>query len=384
MSKKLAFVFCRNDERSVAAYREATEAGHAVALLDANLDASLRDALVWRYEPELVYGLSDTPIRRYVNELPPHPDLSLLLSTSGSTGSPKFVRLSRAAVKHNALMIAQALEIDEYERPILSLPMHYSYGLSVLNSHLVARARVVLTDEPITSAAFWDTVRREECTSLAGVPYTFQMLKRLDLDALDVPSLKTLTVAGGKLAPSLVSHFTKVMAKRGGRFVEMYGQTEATARIAIDGHVLPGAKVRIEAGEVVYSGPNVMMGYAENRDDLARGDDLGGELYTGDLGRIKDDGRLVITGRTKRIAKVYGLRINMDEVEAMLSTHGPTAVVEGDEQLVIYCEDIGLPELRRVFADRLRIHHGALVFRRVEQLPRTAAGKVDYDALSRA
>jgi long-chain acyl-CoA synthetase len=352
MSKQLAFVFCRNDERTLAAYRDAIRAGHAVMLLDANVDSS-----------EIV--------RRYQGASPIHPDLALLLSTSGSTGSAKFVRLSYAAVDHNAQMIAEVLEIDEYERPILSLPLHYSYGLSVLHSHAVKCADGVLTEEPVTSAAFWDTVRLERCTSLAGVPYTFEVLKRLDLDKLNVPSLKTLTVAGGKLAPELVSHFTEVMARRGGRFIEMYGATEATARIAINGRALPGGHIRIDGGEVVYRGPNVMMGYAEGRADLARGDDLGGELRTGDLGYLDSANRLVITGRIKRIAKVYGLRVNLDEVEAML---GAVAVVEGDDRLLIYCEG-------DISTDRLRIRHE---IRQVEQLPRKANGKVDYAALSRA
>jgi acyl-CoA synthetase (AMP-forming)/AMP-acid ligase II len=311
-------------------------------------------------------------------------------------------------VEHNARMIAKALELDEHERPITSLPLHYSYGLSVLNSHLAQRACLVLTDEPLTSKSFWDIFRRERCTSMAGVPYTYQILRRLELDKLGLPSLSTLTQAGGKLDVNLVKHFSDIMSRRGGRFFVMYGQTEATARIAVlpaslvsskpeaAGRVLCEGELRIEAngvalppgqiGEVTYRGVNVMMGYAENREDLMRGDELGGELRTGDLGYLDEEGVLFITGRSKRIAKVFGLRINLEEVEAMLRVHGDTAVLGATDQLIIYCEygdEEFFSACRRMVAEKLKIHHQAFVFKRVELLPRNANGKIDYQRLQR-
>src|SRR5207244_3442012 len=126
-----------------------------------------------------------------------HPDLALLLSTSGSTGSPKFVRLTRSNVEANAASICAALKIRPVDRAITSLPIHYSYGLSVLNTHLHSGAGVVLTDEGLISPAFWETFRVQECTSFAGVPYSYQILNRLDPDRLNVPSLDTMTQAGG-------------------------------------------------------------------------------------------------------------------------------------------------------------------------------------------
>ncbi len=425
--KLLVFCFIRNNIRSVTAYLGALEAGHAVVLLDPDLEPSLKLSLIALYRPGLILesGDTETPGRSgYRCGIPTedgpsiwssdepaageiHEQLTLLLSTSGSTGSPKLVRLSRDNVLSNALAIRDALEIGSDERAISSLPFYYSYGLSVLHSHLAAGASVVLTDEKITSSAFWERVRATECTSFAGVPYMYMILDRLRLDNLNVPSLKTLTQAGGKLGNELIFRFHQLMSRRGGRFFVMYGQTEATARIAVLPHsCLPeklgsvgkailGGTLRVEqadgepagpgqSGELVFNGPNVMMGYASGPDDLALGDAMHGELRTQDIGCCDADGFFVITGRSRRFAKLFGLRINLDEIEAMLKVHGPTAVIDGENQLLIYCEhgESGhYAEYGTLLADRLKLHKTAFRFHKVDRLPLTSNGKIDYPRL---
>jgi acyl-CoA synthetase (AMP-forming)/AMP-acid ligase II len=427
-SKSLVFCFCRNDPATVIQYLAAIEADCATVLLDARLTPELAQKLTERYQPDWLLGAGEslvracgaagvepieveageTPVRlhRVRPEAPEiHPELSLLLSTSGSTGSPKLVRLRRESVEQNAHSIAIGLDIGPDERPIASLPLHYSYGLSVLNSHLLRGACVVLTDQALTAQEFWKVFRQHGCTSMAGVPFSYQILRRLDLEKLDLPSLRTLTQAGGRLDPPLVAYFSEIMRRRGGRFFVMYGQTEATARMTIlpserlpeklgsVGRAIAGGRLEIEGaadgggtGEVVYRGPNVMMGYAESSADLARGDELMGVLRTGDLGTLDPEGFLTIVGRSKRIAKVYGLRINLDEIEADLRQNGPTAVVGGADQLIIFCEhgdETRYAEYRRALAERLRIHHQAFVFRHVDSLPRNANGKIDYPSLQK-
>jgi acyl-CoA synthetase (AMP-forming)/AMP-acid ligase II len=190
------------------------------------------------------------------------------------------------------------------------------------------------------------------------------------------------------------------LARRGGRFYVMYGQTEATARMTIlpwnklpeklgsVGLPIPGGRITINgtgpAGEVTYSGPNVMMGYANERADLALGDVLGGQLRTGDNGYLDQDGFLFIAGRAKRDAKVFGLRINLDEVEALLRARGPTAVIGGPDCLLVFCE-YGNEEvfgaIRKELAATLKVNHQALQFFRVGQLPITSNGKIDYAQL---
>src|SRR6185436_17938522 len=114
----------------------------------------------------------------------------------GSTGSPKMVRLTRRNVLSNAEGIVAALELDADERPISSLPLHYSFGLSVLHSHLLAGAAIVLTDRSLVEQPFWAAVTDHACTSFAGVPYTYGILRRLGFTGMSLPSLRTLTQAG--------------------------------------------------------------------------------------------------------------------------------------------------------------------------------------------
>jgi long-chain acyl-CoA synthetase len=431
--KALTFLFCRNDLASVAWYLAAIEAGHAVALLDEGLTKEFKAALISSYAPDFIltsvdttdyaslveeqpgYNVASMPEprnyfwrRKAVPEQTVHEDLTVLLSTSGSTGSPKFVRLSGTNVLSNAVSISRVLEIGPAERAISSLPFHYSYGLSVLNTHLLTGASEVMTNEGLTSPAFWNAFREAECTSFAGVPYSYQIMKRLDVDKLNLPSLRVMTQAGGRLHKDLVAHFHQVMAARNGRFYVMYGQTEATARMAIlpsqflpeklgsAGRAIPGGSlaVRVDgrlttepnvAGELVYTGPNVMMGYANGREDLSLGDTLCGTLETGDSAHFDEEGFIFFEGRMKRDAKVFGLRVNLDEVENLLRVHGPTAVVAGGENLLIYCEygeAADFARYRQDLAAKLRVHHSAFKFLRIEQIPTTASGKINYPALT--
>jgi acyl-CoA synthetase (AMP-forming)/AMP-acid ligase II len=373
---------------SVVAYLADLAAGHAVVVGDR------------RSEPALSAAYFSSDKRPAL-----HRDLSLLLTTSGSTGSAKVVRLSALNVESNAAAIAESLSIDRSDRAVTSLPLSYSYGLSVLHSHLWAGASVVLSEASVVQPDFWQVIGRWSVTSLAGVPYTYQVLSRLGALVEGSPSLSVMTQAGGRLAPGLVARFHETMAVRGGRFHVMYGQTEASPRMtclpagSLPGKLgsvgvpLPGGSVEIDNGEVVYRGPNVMMGYARAPGDLARGDDCGGVLRTGDLGFVDPDGYLWLTGRTKRIAKLFGTRVDLDDVEGLFAGEAPAAAVAGDGDWIDVHFDAGLPggpesgvldAVRRAAAKRMGVPAGALrLVAHPEGLPRTASGKVDYQKLAR-
>ncbi len=391
--RTLAFVACKQDVASIVAYLAVLAAGHVAFLFDAEL--KLRAELEERYRPGLVL---DGTVQRHARAHALHPSLQLLLSTSGTTGSPKLVRLSLANLQANARSIAQYLELDANERAITSLPFHYSYGLSVLNSHLSVGASLVVSDASVMRPELWSAIRTHHVTSFAGVPYAYQIMRRVGFEKLELPSLRTLTQAGGKLPTPLVAHYHALMKARGGRFFTMYGQTEATARMSYlppariedkagsIGIAIPDGALSIEDDELVYRGPNVMLGYATNAQELALGDTQGGVLRTGDLGTRDDDGFFYVTGRLKRFAKVYGLRINLDELEAKVRAHGNAAVLSDDERLTIYCEfgsDEELASLRASLAAELSLNVNTFRMVRVEALPLLASGKVDYDALSR-
>lgn len=414
----LVFLFADTTAEAVVEYVAALTHGAPVALLDPSLRIEQASALVERYRPGVVInapggcaigGYRAVDGRTLVLDAPerPHPDLALLLTTSGSTGSPKFVRLSRANLEANTRSIIASLGITAADRAITTLPLHYSFGASVVTTHLAAGGGVVVTGSSLLEAPFWETVRRHRPTSLSGVPYTFHMLRRLGFASLELPSVRALTQAGGKLDAAVVTHFHEVMTARGGGFFVMYGQTEAAPRMTclptealpakLGSAGLPLAGGRIEvcgpdgtplpagtSGDIVYRGPNVMMGYAEGPDDLRRGDVHGDRLETGDVGYLDGDGYLFVTGRTKRIGKVYGTRISLDEVEQMLQGHGPVAVVAGPDTLVVHCErtgEDGFAERRRQLAHELRVPVSAIRFRTADPLPRTPNGKIDYRTL---
>lgn len=427
--KRLVFAFAINSYAGAVGYLAAVAAGHAVALLDPGLHEDHVRRLLDRYAPEIVLappgllqGNPPAPWRAEAEALPGlvlwrraggpggpvHPDLAVLLSTSGSTGSPKFVRLSGAAVLHNARAIAEALAIGPGEVALAHLPLYYSYGMSVLNSHLVAGGAVALSAEPLTSGRLWQAARAAGCTSIPGVPYHHEMLRRLDLDRLNLPALRSLTQAGGKAREELIRALHEAMARRGGRFYVMYGQTEAAPRMTTlpadrlpeklgsVGLPLRGGRIEIidpetgaplpagSVGEVVYRGPNVMMGYAQSRADLALGDMAGGRLATGDLGRLDADGFLFLHGRSGRLGKVLGVRVNLDEVEAMLAPLLRVAAVEIDERLVLATEAAdqdAIERARALLLDKLAVPPASLRFRILDALPLRSNGKIDYQRL---
>lgn len=388
--KQLILLFCNNTIASIIEYLAALYMGHAVCLLDAQIKEELKQKFLKHYQ--------------HSGKLLIHPELQLLLSTSGTTGSPKLIRLSRKNIISNAKSIHSYLNITENERAVASLPIHYSYGLSVLHSHLLAGASIVLTQKSVLQKEFWDLFNREKCTSFAGVPYTYQMLNRIGFEKFSLPTLKTMTQAGGRLDKELINKFHKIMTQKNGNFFVMYGQTEATARIAYlppellpekagaIGKAIPGGSLKIYndeteitkshvLGELVYHGDNVMMGYADGPNDLKKGDELNGILRTGDLAYFDDEGIFYLSGRIKRISKVYGLRINLDEIESHLRIYGPVAVRSDDQKISLFFEGKTHPECITMLSNIYNLHPTTFVCHQVEALPLTPNGKIDYQRL---
>jgi len=428
--KRLVMLLCNNSLPGLAAYIAGLRAGHAVMLLNLAGDAALRGQVINLYAPEVIVTCSDiadlpegyyavpspvaglcvafarTPADDYIN-----PDTGVLLSTSGTTGSPKFVRLSYRSIQANAEAIAQYLAIDADESAVTSLPMSYSYGLSVVNSHLLAGANLACTNASVMDREFWEYFRLCRCSSFAGVPFSYHMLERLRFGRLELPSLRTLTQAGGRLAPEKARGVAEVAHRRQYRFYIMYGQTEASARISYlpwerlaekpgsVGIAIPGGKIRIMkdgsevavpelCGEIVFEGANVMQGYAETRRCLSKGDELGGRLLTGDIGYKDADGYLFLTGRLKRFLKLYGLRVNLDEVEQMLegALSCPVACTGCDETLRILIEsqsDNDVAEATKRITSIYHLHATSISVLRTSALPVTPSRKKDYTTIER-
>jgi long-chain acyl-CoA synthetase len=327
---------------------------------------------------------------------------AVLLTTSGSTGCPKFVRLTLSNILNNGLSIIDSLHITSSDRAITVLPTSYSFGLSIINSYILAGGSLVLWKEGLMGAGFWDILKEMSVTSFSGVPYSFNILKRIGFDKFEFPNLRTVTQAGGKLQPNMIREFVEISQNKKFKFYVMYGQTEATARIscfcATDfpskigsvGKALKGGSLTIsdkgpdQTGEILYSGPNVMLGYSESRRDLLRGDELGGTLKTGDIGYIDEDDFLHITGRIKRIGKIAGIRLSLDEVESLLRNLGQVAVIGTDESIVVFhtCRDAELVQNEVIsLSAKIKIHRSFLKFKIIEDLPVNANGKIDYNKL---
>lgn len=336
-------------------------------------------------------------------------ELALLLTTSGSTGSPKFVRQSYGNIKANIDSIVSYLGIDEAERPITTLPMNYTYGLSIINSHVMVGATILVTDKSLMQKEFWSFLKEKRATSFGGVPYTYEMLDRLRFTRMELPYLKTMTQAGGRLTPELHAKFAAYAAEQGKSFVVMYGQCEATARMgylpaekAVEkcgsmGIAIPGGHFQLidengktvtkpyVTGELVYQGENVTLGYAECGKDLGLGDERNGVLQTGDMAQFDEDGYYYIVGRKKRFLKIYGNRVNLDEMERMIkgAFDGIDCACAGvDDHMYIFLTDNGkLEEIKHFVVNKIKLNPIAFRFVVVNEIFKNEAGKVLYREL---
>ena len=424
--RSLVFSFCHNVVGSVAGYFGFLCNEIVPVLLDRHIEKELALNLIKVYQPDFLYvpmeqredfGSFETVLESYEycllktnfdvkHEM--YPELGLLLTTSGSTGSPKFVRQSYTNIQANAESIAQYLKLDETERPITTLPMNYTYGLSIINSHLLVGATILMTDFSLMEKGFWEFFKKEEATSFGGVPYTYEILKKLRFFRMDLPSLRYMTQAGGKLSPELHKEFAEYAKGQGKQFIVMYGQTEATARMAYlpaerslekygsMGIAIPGGKftlVDVEGqaitepdvtGELIYEGPNVTLGYAECLEDLQKGDERQGKLVTGDMAKMDADGFFYIVGRKKRFLKIYGNRVNLDEVERMLKSNFEAydfACGGVDDQLYAFVtteEEEAKTNVKKFLAEKTGLNHKAFTVQSIDQIPKNEAGKTLY------
>lgn len=404
--KKLILIVAGNDADTVATYLAALNSGHAVILV-APEPASLIDHVCQHYNPHFICYRAGSEWRveeRHSVQLALHPELACMLSTSGTTGEGKFVRLSYRNLVCNALSIVEYLEIGEQDRFLLNLPINYSYGLSILNSHFVAGACVLASERSVTDPELWDFFRRSKGSGFAGVPHTYKLLDASKFDSLDLPTLRTMTQAGGRLPEPVARKFAKWAEEHDVRFFIMYGQTEASPRIAYlppelaashpdcIGKVIPGGVLELidtdgnpitdagKVGELQYSGPNVMMGYATQLCDLAEqpGPAM---LRTGDMAMLNSEGLFKITGREKRFLKIYGLRISLDEIERKLEAQHVKALCGGsDEYLGVMTADCESSDwcLLSQASRASGLPQSVVRLVRVEELPLLKSGKIDY------
>jgi len=268
-------------------------------------------------------------------------ELAALMFTSGSTGEPKGVMVTHRNIECNTRDIVEYMGLSASDRAMLVLPLHYCFGLSVLHTHLFAGGSVVINNQFLYPETVLQDMQTKQCTGLAGVPSTYQILLRKSrFKQIDFPSLRWLQQAGGRLPNPYIAEIRQALP--GASFYTMYGQTEATARLSFLpperlgdklGSIGKGlASTRLEVlksngapvepgaddtGEIVASGDNVCAGYWNDPEETARYF-REGKLYTGDLARVDRDGYIFIVDRARDMIKSGGNRVSAKEIEDVI------------------------------------------------------------------
>lgn len=415
--RSLIFILAENKIGSLLGYTSALSGRIVPLVISAKTEQGLYQQLFDKYAPEylwvpeemaealgyeVVFQASDYALLRTGN--PPvamFQDLSLLLPTSGSTGSPKLVRHSYRNIEANADNVRRLFGLTESEKAMAILPMHYTMGLSVIASHLLAGATLLLSNRSLLDRGFWSMLK--EATSFTGVPYSYDILTKMRFTRMDLPNLKIITQGGGKLTPEMWQTLTRYAEEKGKQFIATYGQSECTARMAyLPAHLAstkicsigiaePGGQLSIidsegretfegeATGEMVYRGENVTLGYATCREDLLKGDENHGVMHTGDLAYRDADGCYFIVGRLKRFLKIFGLRIGLDEVENLIkSEYHIDCYCKGDDEklVVLVTTPSVIEELPAFIEEKTHLFHQKVQVQLVDAILRNEAGKV--------
>ena len=420
------FLICKNSYEFIVSYVGLLRARAVVFLINNSINNEKLYYLINLYKPKYIltpkgkkilglelkeifnlnnnYKLFETNFRIKQSI---YKELALLMTTSGSTGSPKFVKLSYENIFDNASKIAKYLNIKSSDRPITTMQPSYSYGLSIINSHLIKGASIIMTECTLFEKKFWDIFKKMKATTFGGVPFIFEILKKLNFKKMNLPYLKYITQAGGKLNKKLLSEFIKTSEEKKIKLYVMYGATEATARMSYlnwkfikkkfgsIGKPLSGGKFYIYddknkivnknniVGELIYEGNNVMLGYAEKVEDLIKENLNKKKLYTGDLAKRDEDGFYYITGRKNRYLKMFGLRINLDEVEQQIKNYNiDSACLGNDDNLNIFITKSSKRNfITKFIVQNLGINRSTVSIIIVKKIPRNQNGKILYSEL---
>ncbi len=412
----LVFILCDNNLETLYAYVSCINNQIVPLMLDGSMSPHLLKGLLDKYKPryiwmpkdrqidgEIVWEKDNYVLKKLNDNYYFDENLALLLSTSGSTGSARLVRLSYKNLLANTKAIIKALEIDCEHRPITMLPFSYTYGLSVINTHLYVGACILLTNESFMTKKFWDYYNQDGGNSISGVSTTFEYMGRLGLFERVDDRLRMITHAGDRLNRELYRKMVEYSKKKNCRFYPMYGQTEATARISIMneafteniigtiGKGLDGVKLTIQdskgqiittphcEGELVVYGDNVAQGYAFDYSDLKKSDEWNGRLATHDRAYFDENGYYFVTGRDDNYIKINGKRINLTEIEELLyKKSGEVYVVQHvDEKIAVYgkiTDDI------KAYIKSI-VNLSKVVFVNVDKIPLLGNGKKDIKKL---
>ena len=423
----LVFILCSNSIGSVVGYVGFMRNKIVPLLLSESISEEFLKNLTDTYHPEYIW-MPEKQGKRYFEWekvcckfgyvllktnykiiYPMHKELGQLITTSGSTGSPKLVRQSYTNICINVEQMVKYLRLDSMERPVTSVPMNYTYGCVMLNCHLKVGATILLTESGMLTRNFWEFVKKQKATSFDGVPYTYEMLAKIRFFSMELPYLRRMTEAGGKLLPELQIKFAQYAEKKNINFIIMYGSCEATAamgylppekaleKIGSCGVPVSGGKYELldgqgdviseqdTEGELVYYGHNVTMGYASSGEDLIKDDNFGDKLYNSDIAKRDKDGFYYIVGRKKRFLKIYGNRVSLDEIDRIIKEefgYIECATTGKDDHLCVFVTDRGLIEkIRNYVSEKTKLNFSAFQVIYINEIPKNESGKILYNKL---
>jgi len=422
--RELVFCLCENKAGSLAGLLSLYDNKDVCLLLSSHIDRGLFNTLYTTYSPsymwmpaelvaefghENVYSSLGYSLCKTGNIAPQmHPELSMLMTTSGTTGSPKLVRHKYGNIESNAKNVAAVFGWTTADKGIIDLPMQYTMGLNVITSHLYAGATVLLVAASLVSPLYWKFIKEQQGTNFTGVPYSYEILSKLRFQRMDLPFLHTLAEGGGKLSDAHFEAFAKFADEKGKRFFATFGTTETSARLAYlppkdasthigsIGTAIPEGKLSLVdedgneitvtdvEGELRYEGPNVTMGYGTSVEDLLKGDEFCGIYFTGDIAKMDTDGYFYIVGRKKRFLKLFGLRVSLDQSEKIIKEafNIECACTGNDELMSIYITDPSLrDDVKKLIAEKTGLVLKSFEVNVIPEIPRFESGKINYKVL---
>ena len=422
----LVFLICNNSLEAIIGYLGFIKANCVTTLIDEKTDEKFLLNIISKYTPNYIFISNSKKIllegysteyvfynysllkRTKEIKIKLYDDLMLLISTSGSTGSTKFVRQSYSNLKSNTKSISKYLKISEVDNAITTLPMSYVYGLSVINTHLKNGGSITLNNSSLIQKNFWEKMHKNKVTNFAGVPYTYEIIEKLDLKKFDLKYLKYTTQAGGKLSIKTTKNIINKYEKSDIKLIIMYGASEATARMAYlpwndvetnlgsIGKPIPGGSLWLEDefgkkinskntnGEIVYKGKNVSLGYAANIQDLNKGNNNNSILRTGDIGYKSKSGYYYLVGRKDRFIKIHGLRVNLSEVEEIISNIKIKSMcLKGNSnKILIYIKEANkIVILKKLLSQTLSLHPSSFIIEIIKDFPLNKNYKISYNKL---
>ena len=419
-NKKSLILFCGgNDAVSISQYLSFLLCGQAILFFDNNADKEKIEYLIKKFKPDFIFLKNNIKLKKnysilFQNEFynflksnkknfsPINKKLAILLSTSGSLKNSKFVKLSYENIFSNCASISKYLKLNLSDKGISTLPLHYSYGLSVLHTHIFYDRPFFCNNYSIIQKKFWEMIKDFKITNLSFVPYNYEILKKIGIENFDFPSIKFLTVAGGKLSKELTLNICKILKKKKINFFSMYGQTEASPRISFIelkkllkkptscGKSIPGGEIKIEKeknsyfGEIIYYGRNIFKGYATNRSSCEKLSNYK-KLNTGDIGYKDKEGDLFILGRKKRNIKIFGVRVNLDSLEDLFKNEKLNVICHNkNDQLYIFYskKNIDNEKMLKILRKNINLKENDIKMIYLKKFPRLVNNKIDYKALN--